>query len=196
MISRDTKIIRSWGYFVYWNFRIRGQDLPYKWHNLLPPPKSSRIKCKYPPEGICSLMTTWISKNDEKILKSMKNNKCCYKWWHFTFRVMHFRFSYRILNIFSFKWDGNSFHILNFSYNGIFLIRGSTVYIKCYFNRSIDLAVKVFAKGSGHRGSIPSRVIPKTQKMVLDASWLYTQSYKVWLTLDPGRQLYIFTLLY
>ena len=44
---------------------------------------------------------------------------------------------------------------------------------------SIGLVVRVFANGSGNRGSIPGRVIPKTQKMVLDASLLNTQHYKV-----------------
>ena len=43
----------------------------------------------------------------------------------------------------------------------------------------IGLAVSVFANGPGDLGSIPSRVIPKTQKMVLDASLLNTQQYKV-----------------
>ena len=37
----------------------------------------------------------------------------------------------------------------------------------------------VFANGLGDLGSIPGRVIPKTQKMVLDASLLNTQHYKV-----------------
>ena len=41
------------------------------------------------------------------------------------------------------------------------------------------LAVRVFANGPGDLGSIPGRVIPKTQKMVLDASLLNTQHYKV-----------------
>ena len=45
----------------------------------------------------------------------------------------------------------------------------------------IGLAVRVFAKGPGDLGSIPDRVIPKTQKMVLDASLLNTQHYKVWI---------------
>ena len=40
----------------------------------------------------------------------------------------------------------------------------------------IGLAVRVFANGPG---SIPGRVIPKTQKMVLDASLLNTQHYEV-----------------
>ena len=39
--------------------------------------------------------------------------------------------------------------------------------------------VSVFANGSGDLGSIPGRVIPKTQKMVLDASLLNTQHYTV-----------------
>ena len=64
--------------------------------------------------------------------------------------------------------------------------------------------VRVFANGQGDLGSIPGRVIPKTQKMVLDAILLNTQNYKVrikgkveqWnarlrVTLDNGRQLYI-----
>ena len=37
----------------------------------------------------------------------------------------------------------------------------------------------MFANGQGDRGSIPSQVIPKTQKMVLDAALLNTQHYKV-----------------
>ena len=39
--------------------------------------------------------------------------------------------------------------------------------------------VRVFDNGLGDLGSIPGRVIPKTQKMVLDASLLNTQHYKV-----------------
>ena len=38
---------------------------------------------------------------------------------------------------------------------------------------------RVFANGTGCWGSIPGRVIPKTQKMVLDAALLNTQPYKV-----------------
>ena len=84
----------------------------------------------------------------------------------------------------------------------------------------IGLAVRVFANGPGDLGSIPGRVIPKTQKMLLDSSLLNTQHYKVrnkvkveqsregvapspthWcssyrkgslrVTLDYGRQLYL-----
>ena len=81
----------------------------------------------------------------------------------------------------------------------------------------------MFANGPRDLGSIPGRVIPKTQKMVLDASLLNTQHYKVrikgkveqswegvapsptpWcssyrkgslrVTLDYGRQLYSYLL--
>ena len=39
--------------------------------------------------------------------------------------------------------------------------------------------VRVFAKGPGNLGSIQGQVIPKTQKVVLDATLLHTQHYKV-----------------
>ena len=38
---------------------------------------------------------------------------------------------------------------------------------------------RVFANGLGDQGSIPSQVIPKTQKMVLDAKLFNTQHDKV-----------------
>ena len=41
--------------------------------------------------------------------------------------------------------------------------------------------VKVFATDSGEWGSITGRVIPKTQKIVLDASLLISQHFKVWI---------------
>ena len=43
----------------------------------------------------------------------------------------------------------------------------------------IGLVGRVFANGAGDQGSIPGRVIPKTLKMVLDASLLNIQQYKV-----------------
>ena len=46
------------------------------------------------------------------------------------------------------------------------------------FGQPISLVV-VFANGPGDRGSICGRVIPKTQKVVLDTSLLNTQYYKV-----------------
>ena len=51
--------------------------------------------------------------------------------------------------------------------------------INLYTSRAIGLMSKVFANGSGDWGSIPGRVIPKTQKMVLDATMLSIQHYKV-----------------
>ena len=44
---------------------------------------------------------------------------------------------------------------------------------------SIGIIVRVFVHVLGDRGSIPDRVIPKTQKMVLDAFWRNTLHYKV-----------------
>ena len=46
-------------------------------------------------------------------------------------------------------------------------------------NRLIGLVGRVFVNGSGDRDSIPSQVIPKTQKMVLDTSLLKTRHYKI-----------------
>ena len=49
-----------------------------------------------------------------------------------------------------------------------------------YKGRSIFwfvMMVRVFANGPGNLGSIPGRVIPKTQKILLDAS--FTENYKV-----------------
>ena len=39
--------------------------------------------------------------------------------------------------------------------------------------------VRVFANGPGDQGSIPGRVIPKTQKMIFDAALFSSQHYKV-----------------
>ena len=39
--------------------------------------------------------------------------------------------------------------------------------------------VRVFANSPGDLGSVTGRVIPKTQKMVLDATLLNTQHYEV-----------------
>ena len=41
------------------------------------------------------------------------------------------------------------------------------------------VAIRVFANGPGDLGSITGRVIPKLKKMVLDATSLSTQHYKV-----------------
>ena len=46
-------------------------------------------------------------------------------------------------------------------------------------NRNTYSFTRVFANGPRNRSSIPGRIIPKTTKMVLDASLLDTQHYKV-----------------
>ena len=43
----------------------------------------------------------------------------------------------------------------------------------------IGIMVRVFTNGPGDPGSIPGRIITKTQKMVLDATLLNIQHYKV-----------------
>ena len=43
----------------------------------------------------------------------------------------------------------------------------------------ITLVGRMFADSLGDQGSIPYQVIPKTQKIVLDTSLLYTQHHKV-----------------
>ena len=45
--------------------------------------------------------------------------------------------------------------------------------------RAIGLMSRVFANGPENWGSIPGRVLPKTQKMVFNAVFLNTQHYKV-----------------
>ena len=45
--------------------------------------------------------------------------------------------------------------------------------------------VRVFANGPGDPGSIPGRVIPKTLKMVLDATLLNTEVRVKWS--NPGK---------
>ena len=55
----------------------------------------------------------------------------------------------------------------------------------CRANRTIQsfigLIGRVFTNALGDQDSIPGQVIPKTQKIVLDASLLNPQHYKVWI---------------
>ena len=48
-----------------------------------------------------------------------------------------------------------------------------------FFAPIISLMGRVFTNGPGDRVSISGRVIPKTQKMVLDVALLSIQHYKV-----------------
>ena len=52
------------------------------------------------------------------------------------------------------------------------------IYISFYLNLDPVMS-RTFGNGPGDQGSIPGRVIPKTQKMVPDAPLLNTQHYKV-----------------
>ena len=62
--------------------------------------------------------------------------------------------------------------------NDVYVIKGIPT---CLLNRSIGLVVRVFANNPEERSSILGRVIPKTQKMILDASLLNTQHYTIWI---------------
>ena len=53
------------------------------------------------------------------------------------------------------------------------------IYRFCLFEPNIGIMVRVFTNAPGDLGSIPGRVIPKTQKMVHDAALLNAQHYKV-----------------
>ena len=56
------------------------------------------------------------------------------------------------------------------------------IYIYIYtYDQPIVLVGSVFANGLGDLGSIPGWIIPKTQKMVPDATLLNIQHYKVWI---------------
>ena len=51
----------------------------------------------------------------------------------------------------------------------------------CVCIPAIGIIIRMFANRPGDWGSILGRVIPKTQKMVLDAFLLDIQPYKIWL---------------
>ena len=60
-----------------------------------------------------------------------------------------------------------------------FFIHINIFYFKQFSLPDFGMMVRVFTNGPGDQGSIPGRVIPKTQKMVLDASLISIQHYKV-----------------
>ena len=51
--------------------------------------------------------------------------------------------------------------------------------MKRFYRNSVRLMGRVFANGPADQVSVPGRVIPKTQKMVLGAVLFHTQHYKV-----------------
>ena len=70
----------------------------------------------------------------------------------------------------------------HFTVSTIFVLRIVRIISKSLlvnWNQHISQVGRVFANGPGDLGLIPGRVIPKTLKMVLDISLLYTQQYKV-----------------
>ena len=71
---------------------------------------------------------------------------------------------------------------LHFSYD--FFSSQSNFFCTFYYfiiilSRFIGLVGRVFANGSGDLRSVPGHVIPNTFKMVLNASLINTQQYKV-----------------
>ena len=70
------------------------------------------------------------------------------------------------------------------------------IWIHC-IRRAISLMHGVPANGLEDQGSIPGRIIPKTQKMVLDAFLLNTQHYKIKIKgkVEPSKE-WSSTLLY
>ena len=83
-----------------------------------------------------------------------------------------------LLSISMFSLSINQFYCLVSPLFSLSLSLSLYIYIYIYIQK-IGLGVRAFANGPGDLGSIPGRVIPKTQKMVLDASLLNTQHYKV-----------------
>ena len=63
------------------------------------------------------------------------------------------------------------------SYPPIYGLNSTTTVLLSKVEPDFGIMVRVFATGPGDQGSIPGRVIPKTQKMVLDASLFDTQHY-------------------
>ena len=65
------------------------------------------------------------------------------------------------------------------TYMYIYIYTYIYVYIYLYIHIYVGRKGRVFANSPEDLGSIPGRVLPKTQKMVLDAALLNAQHYKV-----------------
>ena len=61
----------------------------------------------------------------------------------------------------------------------LYLTYLNIIMINKLFIMAVGLMSRMFGNGPGDRSSIPGQVIPKTQKMVLDAPLLNTKHYKV-----------------
>ena len=55
-------------------------------------------------------------------------------------------------------------------------------------DKLIGLVGRVFSNGPGELGSIPGRVIPKTLKMLLDTSLLYTHKVPIKSKVEKSRE--------
>ena len=60
-------------------------------------------------------------------------------------------------------------------------------YLGLYIYRPIYTMVWVFTNSPGDRGSVPGRIMPKTEKMILDASLFNTKHYKVRIESKVGQ---------
>ena len=144
---------------------------------------------------------TWKEENDKfspsrngehRADFSLKNRFICVKT-EFSKRKKNYRYkcSRRRPEGFLFNWDvGKGVTpfpgLTHFTLDTYLIMLNVKQDIKYYFlrlllplNRTIGPLGRVFTNGPGDRGSILVLVIPKTQKMVLDAGFLNTQHYKV-----------------
>ena len=90
---------------------------------------------------------------------------------------------YRYIYIYTYMY----LYMYIYAYIYIYIYVYICIYICMYI---YGLLCRVFNNGLGNRGSILGRVIPKTQKMVLDTSLLNTQHYKVRIKgkIEPSRE--------
>ena len=101
---------------------------------------------------------------------------------HYTMRTPPLLSEYILYDIYNIM---HMFHIIQICNIIIYIILYSLVWFNSistpYKSSNVEIwfICKSFANGLGDRGSISGRVIPKTLKMVLDASLLNTQHYKV-----------------
>ena len=113
MIPLNTKLILSRWDFVYWDFRIIGQDLFYKRCNSLQTPKAVVYSINIILVIYMNIMlVVYINikkKNDKEIIKSMKNNNVVTNNYSLPFDSDTSDLSFRILKIFFIKRDGNFF---------------------------------------------------------------------------------------
>ena len=107
-------------------------------------------------------------------------NKTAWNWWsHISIHANKYLLSSSLLYNSSITDIEHSPSYNAFSLLQTHLIWSWQPYTVIY-NQDIDLMSWVFTNGLGDWGSIPGWVIPKSQKMVHNASWLNPQHYKVW----------------